>query len=310
MSAAARAHSVSCVIGVASPTEAVALGLVQRAFGNQRPGGATRSAFRDVAREPGDARRPARQRVDMLVGRETLRRVDRQRMAEARQQPAGFLVGKAAPVDVRNLPFRRPDLQAAVALGEDLNDVAVVADLAFLTPNAAPCPAEEPHPVAPGQGQVVFASILVDRFMKSLGGSNLAPLLQSRTDRLADICRVLVRGRADGDAALAPGREQDVPSLNVEVGDLTDNLVAIAAEKTGMAVLSFHLQGVAAVAFPEERGDLAAAPGRLPNGREQDWQGFRRKGAPQQFDAVASLDGLGLLRKRSGTTLLPSLSRR
>jgi hypothetical protein len=97
--------------------------------------------------------------------------------------------------------------------------------------------------------------------MTVMGGSRLSlPLAKSSSPRC---------GGTDGDAALAPGCAQNVPPLDVEIGDLADHLFAVATEETGMAVRSLHPQGVVGVPRTEERGDLDAALRRLPYCREQ-----------------------------------------
>ena len=80
------------------------LGFVQSTLGDHRPGRAAAAAFGDVGGERRDAGRAARERVDMLVRRDALRRVDRQRMTQPNQQPAGLTVREPAPFDLGIAP--------------------------------------------------------------------------------------------------------------------------------------------------------------------------------------------------------------
>ena len=86
----------------------------------------------------------------MLVGCDALRRVDRERVAETKQQSAGLLVREAAPFNVGDLPLLRADPQAVLALSEHLDDITIVADLLVLAVDHAPCAPVQSHAVAGG----------------------------------------------------------------------------------------------------------------------------------------------------------------
>ena len=76
---------------------AVPLRLIESRLGDDCPGRSAAAAFRHITGKAGDRRRPARQRVDMLVRRDALCRIDRQGMSESEQQAARGFVSNATP---------------------------------------------------------------------------------------------------------------------------------------------------------------------------------------------------------------------
>ena len=272
----------------------VSLGLVHRRLGYHRPGGSPAAAFGDVGCEPGHAGGAAGQRVDVLVRRDPLGRVDRQRVAEAEQQPTRGVVCHAPPFNIGNPPFG-PKAQPIPGSPKHLDHIAVAADLLIAPFDLTPEAPEQSQPVPGCDRHVVGLPALVDGLVHHLVTGDFAPFLQPLPDGLADRRRVVVGRRRNADSPLGAGSPQEIAPFDVEVGDPGRHLVEVAAHQHGMAVVPLHRQRLGRLAVAEQPGDLLSAVGHLPHRGQQLRRGFRRKRPAEDLDRVAGLDGLGLL---------------
>ena len=178
------------------------LGFVQSTLGDHGPGCAATAALGHVGRERRNAGRSARERVDMLIRRDALRRIDGQRMAESDQQPAGLTVREPAPFDLGHAAVLGPEPDSIGVVSDHLNDIAVVADLLLAAIDRAPCTPEQAEPIAGGDGEIVGLATLIDRAIDDLVVGDLASRLEALADGSADVGAILVRRRTHGDAPL------------------------------------------------------------------------------------------------------------
>src|SRR6202007_1259319 len=90
----------------------VPLGFVYGRLRDDRPSRASAAALGAVSGECGDTGRAAGQRVDVLVRRDPLGGVDRQRVPETEQQPVRLAVAQPPPLEVSHASVFRPQTQA------------------------------------------------------------------------------------------------------------------------------------------------------------------------------------------------------
>src|SRR5271167_3260244 len=87
-------------------------------------------------------------------------------------------------------------------------------------------------------------------------------------------------------------RLERVVPLDIEVGDLADDLIGVAFEEAGRAVLPLHGEGRGRLAVAKEGGDLAVAVVFLANGGQDLGKSRLGQNALQECDRVAGLDRL------------------
>ena len=220
-------------------------------------------------------------------------------MAEAEQQATALPVGQPVPGDPAVAAFRVAQDDAVIRPPADFQHMAVAADEAGLAVYRRVGLGVEPHLVADRQRQVILHLRLVaaaaDRLVHALVVTDFTPRLQPRPDDAADVGRILVGQRRDGDRVAGSRRQQQVAPLHVEVGDAFDHLVLVAADQPRRAVIALHGQGFGGLTVTEQSGDCPAAPGLLAHGRQQFRQRTLRQHAPENLDRVAGLDRLALL---------------
>ena len=159
----------------------------------------------------------------------------------------------------------------------------------------APGAAEQTHPVAGGDREIIGVAVLVDSPVDDLVIADFAAALQPFADRAADLGHIVVGRRADCDPVLRVARPQHIAPRDIKFGDAADHLVAVPADQHGVAVLPLHCQRLGGLAFAKQPRDLAAAAGNLTHRGQQLGQGFRGQRATQDFDRIAGLDSLRLL---------------
>ena len=205
--------------------------------------------------------------------------------------------GEPPPFDGPDLAPRVAQEQAVLGFSNDVDDVAIVADGGAAAVDRRKGAAVEAQLVASGDGQIeklrLVASV-VDGFVDRFVAADRASLFEAHADGLADIARLRIGERRDRDAESLVDHSQIVGSLDVEVGDLADDLIVIAVEEARGSVLAFHVERFWSASLAEEQRDFAIAWIGLPHGRENFRQGGFRQDAAQQFDRVARLDRLTL----------------
>ena len=102
--------------------------------------------------------------------------------------------------------------------------------------------------------------------MQGLVRGDFTAGLEPCSNSLADLRDIVIGRRADCDAAPRPRGQQDVAAGDVVVGDLRDDLVAVAASERSVAVRAFHGERGRRLPFPEQRRDLPGAFSRLTDG--------------------------------------------
>ena len=112
---------------------------------------------------------------------------------------------------------------------------------------------------------------------------------------MADLRYVVVGRRADRDAALRAAGPQNIAALDVEVGNLGDHLLAVAAHHQRVTVLALHLERLGRLATTKQPGDLLSPLGRLTHCGQQRGHRLGPQPPPENLDRVASLDRLRLL---------------
>ena len=131
----------------------------------------------------------------------------------------------------------------------------------------------------------------MDRFILA----NLAAFFKPPADGLADVGGFRVgQGRYGHTEFIVDGAEKIV-ALEIEVGNLPDDLVIIALKKRRGSVFALQLESLGRVAFTEEGRDLAIAGVFLTHGSQDFRQREFRQNAAQELDRVAGLDRLALL---------------
>ena len=136
----------------------------------------------------------------------------------------------------------------------DLHDVAVGADRLERAVDEPVGLLEQPVPVPDGDGQAVETVPVVDGLVNDLGRADLAALLEAGADVLADLGRVLVGGRDDDNALCPAVFRRLVPKLQVPVGMAGDNLLIIAPDQLGRAILPLDGDGLIRSPVAEQGG--------------------------------------------------------
>jgi hypothetical protein len=124
--------------------------------------------------------------------------------------------------------------------------------------------------------------------------ADLAAGLQALADRPADVGSLRVGQSGEHDPVARILSLQGVIAFDIEVGDLTNDLIRVTLKQPGRPVLPFHGEGFCGLAVAKQRGDLAGAVVRLANGAQNLGEGGFGKDALQERDGVSRFDRLDL----------------